>query len=121
MPDRAMGWTPENPVEDLAKKADTKLPLKDDTLKQCGDVEPIGRGDPTYTDRNEVRDLPLMEAPVEHRMAEQEAILQAVQDGATGSLGCQADPACGEPFSPPVDVPFGDFLAETRCDSPPQP
>ena len=121
MPDRAMGWTPENPVENLAKKADTMLPLKDDTLKQCGDVVPIGRGESTYSDRNEVRELPVMEPPVARRMAEQEAVIQAVQDGATGSLACQADPDCGEPFSPPVDIPFGDILAETRCDSPPRP
>lgn len=121
MPDRAMGWTPEPPVENLAKKVDPTLPYKDDQLKQVGDTEPIGRGEPTYTDRNEVRELPRMAPPVAHRMAEQEAVIQALQDGATGSLECQGNPDCGEPFSPPVDVPFGDILAETRCDNPPNP
>jgi hypothetical protein len=117
MPDRAMGWDLQIPVEDLAKPADLTLPLKDDELKQCGDVVPMGRGEPTYTDRNEVRALPLMEPSVENRMAKHEAVIQAMQAGATGSMGCQADPDCGEPFSPPVDIPFGDILAEEFCDS----
>lgn len=121
MPDRAMGWTPEPPVETLAKKADPTLPYKDDRLKQVGDTEPIGRGEPTYTDRNEVRDLPPMAPSLKDRLTEQEALIQDVQAGATGSLACQGNTTCGEPFSPPVDVPFGDILAETHCDSPPTP
>lgn len=118
MPDRAMGWTPEPPVEELAKKGDATLPLKDDKLKQCGDTPPIGRGEPIYSDRAEVRDLPVLAPPLERRMAEEEATIQAVQAGATGSLDCQGDPSCSEPFSPPVDVPFGDILAEERCEPP---
>ncbi|MNR86884.1 hypothetical protein D3C72_177410 [compost metagenome] len=119
MPDRAMGYTPEPPVEELAQQGDPTLPLKDDQLKQCGDLVPIGRGEPTYPDRNEAHDLPVMAPPLERRMLEEEAIIQALQAGAAGSLPCQADPDCGEPFSPPVDVPFGDILAEARCDPPP--
>jgi len=118
MPDRGVGWVPEPIVEKLSKRGDPTLPYKDDELRQCGDVVPMGRGEPTYTDRNEVRELPLMEPPVEKRTAKQEAVIQALQEGATGSLGCQADPDCGEPFSPPVDIPFGDILAEERCDGP---
>lgn len=121
MPDRAMGWDLEIPVEDLAKRADLSLPLKDDQLKQCGDKQRIGRGEPTYTERNEVRELPRMQPSIETRMAKHEAVIQAMQAGATGSMGCQADPTCGEPFSPPVDIPFGDILAEEFCDSSPPP
>ena len=118
MPDRGMGWVPEPIVEELAAKGDRKLAQKEDELKQCGDVVPMGRGEPTYTDRNEVRELPLMEPSIEQRTLKQEAVIQAIQAGASGSLECQADPDCGEPFSPPVDIPFGDILAEEHCDGP---
>ncbi len=118
MPDRGVGWVPEPIVEELSATGDRKLANKNDELKQCGDVVPMGRGEPTYTDRNEVRDLPRMQPPIAERTAQQEAIIQAMQEGVSGSLGCQADPNCGEPFSPPVDLPFGDILAEERCDGP---
>jgi hypothetical protein len=114
-----MGFTPEPPVEELPNQVDPTLPLKDDQLKQCGDRVPIGRGEPIYSDRNEAHDLPVMAPPVERRMLEEEGVIQALQAGAAGSLPCQADPNCSEPFSPPVDVPFGDILAEAHCDPPP--
>lgn len=119
MPDRAMGWDPENPVDTLAKKVDPQLPYREDLLKQCGDRVPIGRGEPAYTDRSEIRELPPMEPSLESKMVAQEAVIQAVMSGETGSLACQADPDCHAPFSPPTDRPFGDPLAEERCDGPP--
>ena len=117
MPDHAMGWTPETLIENLARPYDPSLAFKDDCLKQCGDPEPIGRGAPTYPDRNEVRQLPRMEPGYESRMAAQEALIQALLQGFTGSLPCQADPECGERFSPPSDMPFGDILAEAHRDT----
>lgn len=116
MPDHAMGGSSEPLLEKLARPYDPALSARDDRLKQCGDPEPIGRGTPPYPDRNEVRDLPRMELAYERRMWAQEALIQAMMRGAAGSLPCQADPNCGEPFSPPSDMPFGDILAEERCD-----
>lgn len=120
MPDRAMGFVPDLSTEEYGKRVDPNLAFKDDQLKQCGDAPPIGRGEPTYSDRNEVRALPRMEPPLEARMAKQEAVIQAIQNGSVGSLKCQGDPNCHEPFSPPVDIPFGDILAEEFCDAPPE-
>lgn len=118
MPDRAMGWMPEPIVEELSKPSDPKLAYKEDQLKQLGDaINPIGRGEAVYADRGEVEALPAVEPPIEVRTAKQEALIQAIQHGETGSLACQADPECREPFSPPVDLPFGDILAEERCDA----
>lgn len=121
MPDIAMGMSPEPPIENLLKPGDPSLATKEDQLKQCGDPVPIGRGEPPYTDRNEVRSLPPMEASVEVKMAHTEQVIEAIMEGQTGSLGCQGDPDCMEPFSPPSDIPFGDILAEETCDGSPTP
>ncbi|GEM_PF-3985599 len=120
MPDSAMGWTPDPPVEHLGKKVDPRLPFQDDRLKQFGDPVPIGRGEPAYPARLKVREPFAPDHSLSTRMVEQESLIQAIQSGETGSLACQADPNCHEPFSPPSDLPFGDIIAEASCDGSPR-